>query len=174
MKLNLGSGPDYKGGVEWINVDVRNHIEADVHQDYRTYVTKVADEAVDEVLMSHSLGYCSLYEARKLFRELCRILAPSGLLVIEGPDAIKCAHVLVASDTQATNGRYLAALGGLFGFDAQDTKEGCKYPPYAMGWSVQHLLAELTAAGFSVATSKPRLHPPPCEWRDYRVEARKP
>nr|UXE45154.1 hypothetical protein Hi04_10k_c4335_00013 [uncultured bacterium] len=84
--LNLGSGPRGIDDAHWINVD--GFREKHVH--FLIDLTRTlpfADESFDGVFCEHVLEHFSFNDAKKLAREVRRILRPNGFFRIVVPDA---------------------------------------------------------------------------------------
>jgi hypothetical protein len=84
MKLNLGSGNDYREG--WVNVDSGN-CRADVKHDLETFPWPFEANTVDAVLMQHVLEHISKENFIPLLRELHRICRVGAIIDISSPHA---------------------------------------------------------------------------------------
>ena len=87
MKLNLGSGPDYREG--WLNVDCDSEERADLYADVRDHeaiLAAVGDASVELVYMKHVLEHFSIADVPDHLAWCFRTLRPGGHLVIDGPD----------------------------------------------------------------------------------------
>jgi predicted SAM-dependent methyltransferase len=127
--------------------------------------------SVREIRMYHSIGYLRLFEARRFFREAYRLLAQDGNLIVECPDAVKCARLLLESGTDESS--YLEAVRAFYAFDMTQVERGVPYTSYVFCWSPWHLERELRAAGFrDVTFSDPETHGQRL-WRDMRLVATK-
>ena len=153
LRLHLGCGRDHWPG--WVNVDADPAAGADVTMDFRDIGLAFAPGSVAEVAMVHSLSYLRLWEARDLLTALHRVMGPGAKLVLEFPDAAKCARHLLESNGDPA--KALEALRGL----------------YAFGWTAEHLSRELEAVGFSGVTVGEPEHHDRRVWRDTRMEARR-
>lgn len=80
MKLNLGSGQDYRQG--WCNVDYY-YEPADRKFDLAQYPYPIKESSVDEILASHILEH--LPDTVRAMEEWHRILKPRGKLTIRVP-----------------------------------------------------------------------------------------
>jgi SAM-dependent methyltransferase len=167
VRLHLGCGQDYWTG--YVNIDVSLDAESDLCLDFSRIGEWFAESSVAEAVMIHSIAYGRLWEARRLLRDLHRVLVAGGRLVIETPDLAKCAAQ--ALDAKDDLPRYLEAVRGLYAFDMEYIEREEPFVPYAFGWSAWHLREELEKAGFrEVQVLDPRTHGPRV-WRDTRIEA---
>jgi SAM-dependent methyltransferase len=169
-RVNLGCGDAPLEG--FVNIDARPDARADLRLDFRDLVTAFAPGALSEAVMLHSLAYLNLWQSRDLFKTIISLLAPGGRLIVETPDAEKCARRILASGGRRDEKALLEGVRGLFAFGQEHLREERDYAPYAFAWTGWHLKRELEAAGFTrVRVLEPRTH---VAWRDVRVEARKP
>ena len=81
MRLNLGSGSDYRTDC-WVNVD-RREVKCDVVHDLNIIPYPFPDDSADEIELSQVLEH--LKEPFVVMRELHRILKPGGRLTIRVP-----------------------------------------------------------------------------------------
>jgi len=79
IKLNLGSGNDYREG--WVNVDIAGDYKVDVVADLSEQFP-FADNSVDEILASDILEHFIKEDGEKFLRECYRILKVDGVLTI--------------------------------------------------------------------------------------------
>jgi hypothetical protein len=168
-RLHLGCGSDYWEG--WVNVDTDPRVGCDLRADFTEIGGHFESESVAEVAMIHSVSYLRLWQARDLFREIHRILAPGGRLTLEFPDILKCATRALECGSETDD--YLEAVRGIYAFDMEQIQKRATYTPYAFGWSVWHITVELRRAGFvEVCAEEPQTHGPR-PWRDSRIVATK-
>lgn len=90
MKINLGSGNDYRAGPEWVNVDGyrdSDHHEGDTRLDVQAdaHALPFADGNAYHVRASHVIEHCR-YPLRVL-EECHRVLCHRGTVYVEVPDA---------------------------------------------------------------------------------------
>jgi hypothetical protein len=169
-RVNLGCGDAPLEG--FVNVDAHPDARADLRLDFRALDTAFGPGTISEAVMLHSLAYLNLWQSRDLFKILNSLLAPGGRLVVETPDAEKCARRILASGGTRDEEGLIEGLRGLFAFGREHLREQRDYAPYAFAWTGWQLRRELEAAGFThVRILEPRTH---VAWRDLRVEARKP
>lgn len=81
MKLNLGSGSDYREG--WINADIRPAVDPDVVLHMDSPYLPFSEETFDYVLSDNVLEHSA--DQFKLLKELHRITKPGATLVFRGP-----------------------------------------------------------------------------------------
>ena len=130
----------------------------------------VEPDTVIEVCMIHSLGYLNLWQARHLFRKLHVLMRSGAKLIIELPDVLKCAELIMRADRKLDE--YLEGIRGIYAFSLEEVANRDHYKPYAFGWTAWHLQEELQNAGFAdLKLLPPQTHGRP--WRDIRVEAMK-
>lgn len=83
MKVNLGSGQDYREG--WVNIELSTMVKADYHLDLSKDPIPLEDNTVDRIdaidFFEHIMGL------KHVFNECWRILKPKGFLYIEVPYA---------------------------------------------------------------------------------------
>ena len=82
MKLNLGSGSDYREG--WVNLD-RGHCKKDVDHDLEDLPLPFATSSADEILLIHVLEHISRDRFKDFMREIHRIAKPNALIHIACP-----------------------------------------------------------------------------------------
>jgi len=86
IKLNIGSGTDYKRG--WINIDNNsddNIEKLDLNWDLR-YPLPFPDNSVDFIFNEHFVEHLTVEEARAILADLKRVLKAGGVLRIAMPD----------------------------------------------------------------------------------------
>ncbi|MFC1760773.1 methyltransferase domain-containing protein [Planctomycetota bacterium] len=82
MKLNLGSGADYREG--WVNLD-KGNCNKDVDHDLEDLPLPFADSCADEIHMIQVLEHISRDRFVDFMREIHRIAKPNALVVITCP-----------------------------------------------------------------------------------------
>lgn len=80
MKLNLGSGNDYRQG--YVNIDIRTNIKADKHWNIKDL--QYEDNTVDEIVIQDVLEHFK--NPVKILKECHRVLNLGGVLIIRVPD----------------------------------------------------------------------------------------
>lgn len=81
MKLNLGSGENYKEG--WVNLDYNRSYKADFHHNLNVFPYPFQNGTFDLILMEHVLEH--LENPVKCLEELCRISKLKGIIIISMP-----------------------------------------------------------------------------------------
>jgi hypothetical protein len=167
IRLHLGCGTNNLDG--WINIDVTDNSLADVVMDFKNIKGVFQPQSVREILMVHSISYLRLWEARDFFADTFSLLEPTGRLVLEFPDVVKCATAITRKEIPVEE--YLEAVRAFYAFDLDEIRQKKPYTPYAFGWSAWHISQELKNVGFSdVAIKDPDTHNRRI-WRDTRIEA---
>jgi hypothetical protein len=170
LKLHLGCGMVYLN--KWINIDINNNSVADIVCDYKKLYELYPYDSVSTIKMIHSLSYLRLWEAWEFFTMCFNLLKKDGVLILEFPDIVKCARVIIENE-RSDLAQYIEGIRGIYAFDLTEIKTHKKYVPYAFGWSTYHIEHELLKAGFSsIKASDPEEHNKRC-WRDTRIEALK-
>jgi len=82
LKLNLGSGKDYREG--YINIDKLERFKPDVLLDITQL--KYAENSVDEILAQDVIDHITFMEAKALLRQCFKWLKPRGVLNIHTPN----------------------------------------------------------------------------------------
>ena len=137
VKINLGSGEDYKFG--YLNVDnglMFPNAKLDLTKDIKDFNT--LSNSVDEILLSHVVMYYRPEELQPLLRKWYSWLKPRGKLIIETIDIRKVAKILLSHGSQEKINAY--GLTNLFGNEQTG--------PHRWGWSEKALRDELYKAGF--------------------------
>jgi len=83
MKLNLGSGNDYRKG--YVNVDRVKMPKVDFVHDLNDLPLPFKDNSAEEIRLIHVLEHLKKQSLKKFFDELYRICKPNGLIFIEVP-----------------------------------------------------------------------------------------
>lgn len=138
VKINLGSGKDYRKG--YINVDNQKMFSGeklDVESDIKDY--SVEDNTVDEILLSHVVMYLRPEELRPLLKRWHSWLKSSGALIIETSDFKKLSIIVCTENLPEIINDY--GLINMFGREGE--------PSHRWGWTRDALIAELQKAGFS-------------------------
>lgn len=82
MKLNLGSGKDYREG--WVNVDSNPRFKPDVLMDIRDL--EYENGTIHEILAQDVIDHVTFMEAKALLRKCFEWLKPLGTLNIHTPN----------------------------------------------------------------------------------------
>jgi len=81
IKVNLGSGEDYKEG--WVNVDINTNSNPDIIHNLAIFPYPFEDEEAEEVMLNMVLEH--LKDTHKVMAEVYRILKPGGKVSIIVP-----------------------------------------------------------------------------------------
>lgn len=164
MRLNIGCGnrrlPGYTGidAVERPAADIVAPADA----------IPLQDGCADEVMAIHLVEHVFSWEVPALLAEWRRLLKPGGMLVLEMPDALKCARNLI----EGRQGKKLDQLS-MWGLYGDDTLRD-PYMMHKAGWWFARLKPVVESAGFTnVVERETVFHPAGRGIRDFRLEARK-
>ncbi len=95
IKLNLGSGADYREGYN--NIDSDPKFKPDLIGDVRKL--NYADDSVDEILARDILEHISHREVLDVLKEWYRVLKKGGKLIIQIPNLFTiCKHIIEIGD----------------------------------------------------------------------------
>jgi hypothetical protein len=168
-KLHLGCGNNYLN--EYINIDNNTNSVADIVFDIRNIGKLFKKNSIAEIRIIHAISYLRLFEARDFFLMCFNILKPNGKLVIEFPDIIKCAKIIINNNINWQDSfQYIEGIRGIYAFDLEQIKNRVQYIPYCFGWSAEHIKYELISFGFKeVLIADGNAHERP--QRDTRIEA---
>ena len=164
MRLNIGCGnrrlPGYTG------VDAIPRPAADIVAP--AHEVPLPDGCADEVLAVHLVEHVFAWQVPALFAEWHRLLKPGGHLVLEMPDAMKCARNLIEG-RQGKKPDQLS-MWGLYGDDTLRDP----YMMHKAGWWFDRLRPVVEAAGFIKIVERDTVfHPAGRGVRDFRLEARR-
>lgn len=165
MKLNIGCGHRRLHGYTGVDVVSREAVDvvAPAHD------IPLPDGCADEVLAVHLIEHVYAWEAPTLLAEWFRLLRSGGHLVLELPDAMKCARNLV----NGVQGRKPDQLH-LWGLYGDDTLRD-PLMMHKAGWWFGRLAPVVQGVGFvDVVERETVFHPAGRGVRDFRLEARKP
>lgn len=82
MKLNIGSGKDYREG--YINIEPNERFKADVRE--RMENLEYEENSIDEILAQDVIDHITYVETKALMRRFYKWLKPNGLLNIHLPN----------------------------------------------------------------------------------------
>ncbi len=167
LRLHLGCGREYIKG--YINLDINENSVADLILDSRKIKKHFEPGTVDEILMLHSISYLRYWEAKDFFTTCHKLLKQDGKLILEFPDIVKCAEMIIKSENNLPE--YLEAVRAIYAFDMIEIKFNEKYTPYAFGWSAWHITQRLKKAGFNTIHVLDSVTHGNRKWRDTRIEA---
>ena len=165
VRLNLGSGEMNVPG--YLNVDRvgRGGHVPDIVSD----ITKLdlPDAYADEIMAIHVVEHFWVWEVENILVEWKRVLKPGGRLVLELPDLLKAARLLIKSHGRSQDA-VKTAMNGLYG--DPDWMEEVMI--HRWGWTPDEMEGRLLSVGFvNVRHERPQFHK---IVRDMRVTARKP
>lgn len=165
MRLNIGCGnrrlPGYTG-VDAVPRDAADLIAP-------AGAIPLPDGCAVEVLAVHLVEHVFSWEVPALLAEWHRLLKSGGALVLELPDAMKCARNLV----NGVQGRKPDQLH-MWGLYGDDTLRD-PFMMHKAGWWFARLAPVVQAAGFvDVVERETQFHPAGRGVRDFRLEALKP
>ncbi len=139
IKINLGSGKDYKEG--YINVDnglMFPDAKVDFVSDIQTFST--LDNSVDEILLSHVVMYLRPEELKPLLIKWRGWLKEGGKIVIETIDLSKVMKIVLENNELDPTKSNDYGLINIFG----TTETG----PHRWGYTERDLRWQLYKAGF--------------------------
>jgi SAM-dependent methyltransferase len=173
MRLNVCSGRHVL--KDWVNVDVvpSTHQKAkgkvpEILADMRSI--PLPDACADELMCIHGLEHVYPWEADVALAEWHRLLKPSGLLVLEMPDLLKCCANVLSGYTVEGKHKDQYGLWGLYG----NTDDRDPFMCHKFAYSPASLTAKLKAAGFvDIKQEPPQWHAGGAVQRDMRMTARR-
>ncbi|HIH31567.1 TPA: methyltransferase domain-containing protein [Candidatus Woesearchaeota archaeon] len=153
LKIHVGCGNSYLQG--YLNIDVLEQSAADVVCDAKTIDFK--KNSVSEVLMYHFIEHIDKFEAEKMLEKIYGWLRPEGALIIECPDVVKVARLVIK------NKRNIVELEtgphGFRGFYGEPVKNMTNWDYHKWGYSEFTLQTKLKKLNFSkVKVEKPVSH----------------
>jgi hypothetical protein len=166
VKLNVGCGDRRLPG--YIGVDAVPRSAADILAP--AHDIPMPDGCASELLAVHVVEHVYAWAVPALLAEWRRLLQPGGLLVLEMPDAMKCARNLIEGRSGKKSPDQLH-LWGLYGDDTLRDP----FMMHKAGWWFARLAPVVRATGFfDVSEHETVFHPAGRGVRDFRLEARKP
>lgn len=164
MRLNIGCGNRRLPGYTGVDAVAREGADLIAPAD----AIPLPDACADEVLAVHLVEHVFEWELPGLLAEWARLLKPGGLLVLEMPDAMKCARNLLDGLQGRKPGQM--HLWGLYG----DPTTRDPYMMHKTGWWFDRLAPVVAAAGFvQIVERETQFHPAGRGVRDFRLEARR-
>lgn len=168
MRLNIGCGKRRLDGYTGIDAVARESVDIVAPADK----LPLANACADEVLAVHLIEHFFEWETPAVLAEWARVLKPGGLLVLEQPDALKCARNLLE-----VHAKHLVekkpgqlAMWGLYG----DHTLRDPLMMHKTGWWFERLEPIVAAAGFHAIVQRDTVfHPVGRGVRDFRLEARR-
>lgn len=135
----------------------------------------VFDYTFDMVEAYHFWEHLYLWEAEQLAREVCSVLAPGGVLILELPNLAKCCEMILhpekipVKDDAPRHPDPRFTVWGIYG--DQEGHAGNVFQAHKWGYTPESLMKQLLDAGFKKAQVLP---PTRGQWeRDMRIEAYK-
>lgn len=164
MKLNIGAGHRRIEGYTGVDIVQRDAVDIVAPADK----IPLTDACAEEVLAVHLVEHFFEWEVPDLLGEWSRLLKPSGRLVLEMPDLLKCASNLLEGREGRKPGQM--HLWGIYGDDTlQDP-----LMMHKSGWWFERLAPLVRAAGFiEVVERETFFHRTGRGVRDFRLEATK-
>lgn len=164
IRLNIGCGKRILPG--YVNVDAvdRPGVDRVAPADGLPF----ADQSADEVLAVHLVEHVFEWEVPGMLREWARVLRPGGRLVVEMPDAKKCARNLLEGKVADPRKPDQLGMWGLYG----DATLRDPFMMHKSGWWFARLKPVVAQAGFHSVTERvTEFHPVGRVVRDFRLEA---
>jgi len=143
VKLNLGSGEDYKDG-DWINLDIRESANPDIVHDIEEGLPFEGD-SIELVKARDILEHISRDKIRFVLSEIKRVLEEGGKLKIRVPDMKSYFLTDFSDDT------LIERAWWIFGED--------KNHPHRLAFTRRSLVNLLTNSGYKVKKIKKDEHP---------------
>lgn len=166
-QLLLGSGDWHWSG--WTTVDANSDNRADFTAAIPPLPLSVRDQQWDVIMAIHFIEHLPPWDAFALLKECRECLASDGVLILEQPNILQCAKVLLGLE---------AAPGGapgqfdLWGFYGDPTHHDV-WMLHRWGYTPLSLVRLLMEVGFArdqIEVLPAMFHQPT---RDFRVEARR-
>lgn len=143
MKLNIGSGKDYKDG--WVNLDINTRFKADIYRDIMNFDPFEFDlDGFDEVYAKDVLDHITFNDLKKLLRRIYSWINHQGTLIIHLPNFDYCAR-------KALNGES-DAMRWIYGSDGTEADYASNIIRW--GYTPKTLRNLLTSAGFTVVNER--------------------
>lgn len=163
-RLNVGCGKRRIPG--YIGIDIEKTEAADIVAP--AHAIPLPDQCAQEVMAIHVIEHFFSWETPAVLKEWHRLLIPGGLLVLELPDAFKCARNLVKG-VQARPGKPADQMH-MWGLYGDDTLRN-PYMMHKTGWWFDRLAPVVRAVGFRDVIEKvTQYHPAGRGIRDFRLE----
>jgi glycosyltransferase involved in cell wall biosynthesis len=167
LRLHLGCGQVRLEG--YVNIDRDPEAKADIFIDAMDLCKVFSASSVAEVQMYHILNYLSLWDARKFFTILFKLLQPNGKICLETVNIERTMQMIQSSSQFFPD--YLEGVRSFHAFGNDHLEAQLPYYPNAFSWTPWHLKAELELAGFAEVEILPsQTHHP---FRDMRIEAKR-
>jgi len=141
MKLHLGCGKRHLPGQDWLNIDNRADVGADMVMDV-THLDDISAGTVELIYACHVLEHVPRNQTLDVLREWRRVLKPGGLLRLAVPDFRAIARLY--RDDKVPLWRLIGPLVG-----RQDYPENTHYNIFDYDYLAWHL----EQAGFHSVTT---------------------
>jgi predicted SAM-dependent methyltransferase len=167
LRINVGCGGRRIPG--YIGVDAVERSGADLIAPANKI--PLGDGCADEVLAVHLVEHLVPWDLHETLQEWFRLLKPGGSLILEMPDLIKCCKNII--DGRMRGGKHPDQLGmwGLFGDDRYQDP----YMLHRWSYTFKTLEPKVAAVGFVKIVERPTIfHPAGRDFRDFRLEAKRP
>ena len=162
--LHVGCGPNYKDNTtptfaleEW--QEVRLDIDQSVNPDIVSSVLDLSiidSESFDAIFSSHNIEHVYAHEVPIMLQEFLRVLNNDGVFVVNCPNLIPVARLIV--EDKLTETAYTSPAGPISPLDilhghGASIKQGNEFMAHKTGFTPKSLNAALIEAGFkSVGT----------------------
>lgn len=143
-RLNLGCGDKVLEG--FINVDVapaRKGNEPDIISDIKN-LSVIEDNYADEVMAIHVVEHFYYWEVFDLLKEWKRVLKPGGKIILECPNILHAAKMLLKNPSEATSSTAAASMWVMYGDPGWKDPLMC----HRWGYSPDSLKKVLEEVGF--------------------------
>lgn len=168
--LLLCSGRDKpcdEGINNYVTLDGNEENHPDILAIIPPFPQAVRDVEWDSIELIHGIEHFPIWQALPLLKECCEVLKPGGTMVLELPNALFAAKVLLGLQKPLTDLEHQCGLWVFYG----DPRYENMLQLHKWGWWPESLTKALLEAGFSRVVETPaRYHLP---GRDFRLEATK-
>lgn len=142
--LNVGCGsldtPTGYDSIEWVRLDIRSDVNADVVWDLRKQPYPFNDEEFNYIYASHILEHFATFERTGFLRELRRILKPRGKLEVRIPCLLAAVKLWMEGDNYGLHMIYGSQSG--------------EYEVHKWGYTKESLVSLLKNHGFNVVQAR--------------------
>lgn len=107
MKLNIGSGSDYREG--YINLDFSNissngnPIKVDVVHNFLKAPLPFEDNSIDEIIFRETLEHLNRVNGLRVLKDIYRVMKPGAKLDLTVPPALEQLKLLILAMSSAKN-----------------------------------------------------------------------
>lgn len=158
--LHIGCGPGSKTNMppvfhqgDWreVRLDINPKVKPDIVASI-TDMSPVADASMDMVFTSHTVEHLYAHEVSVAFKEMARVLKPSGAALITCPDLELAARMVLDGNLMKTvyesEAGPIAAVDIIFGY-RRSLEEGNHHMAHRTGFTMRSLGESLSQAGFA-------------------------